>query len=85
MVAVEAIIGGLHSGHSPLCLGFHEATCQARQVKGIVGQYAVIWDAHFDSEIVLGLYLQILSDLCYHGVVPLLKTRNMSSEQSRRE
>jgi hypothetical protein len=55
---------GLYSGHSPLCLGFHEATCQAREVKGIVGQYAVIWDAHVDSEIVLGLYLQIVSPWC---------------------
>jgi hypothetical protein len=76
---------GLYSGHSPLCLGFHEATCQAREVKGIVGWYAVIWDAHVDSEIVPGLYLRILSDLCYHGVVPLLKTCYMSSEQSRQE
>jgi hypothetical protein len=54
-----------------------------REVKEIMGQYAVIWDAPVDSEIVLGLYSQILSDLCYHGVVPLLKLCYMSSEQSR--
>ncbi|CAM6028192.1 unnamed protein product [Sphagnum balticum] len=38
-------------------------------------------DAHVESEIVLGLDLQMLSDLCYHGSMPLLKMRYMSSEQ----
>jgi len=38
-------------------------------------------DAHLESEIVLGLDLRMLSDLCYHGSIPLLKMRYMSSEQ----
>ncbi len=81
MVAVVAIIGGC-TVVTLLCVqGFIRQPIQQREVKGILGEYAVIMDAHLESEIVLGLDLRMLSDLCYHGSIPLLKMRYMSSEQ----